>query len=96
MSVAVVGSDAWLHLPVELFSSYAAEIRAKSPFRQTRVIGYTDGYFGYVADAAAHEQETYEASSSLFDLAGSQMLVDAAIDLLRQTHDEPWPRRNRA
>jgi hypothetical protein len=96
ISVVVVGAAAWLHLPVELFSSYAAEIHAKSPFRQTRVIGYADGYCGYVADADAHERQTYEASSSPFDPAGSRTLVDAAIDLLRETHDELWPGRNRA
>jgi hypothetical protein len=92
ISVVVIGSDAWLHLPVELFSSFAAEIRAMSPFRQTRVIGYADGYFGYVADAEAHDLGTYEASSSLFDAAGSRTLVDAAIGLLRQTQEELWPR----
>jgi hypothetical protein len=96
ISVAVVGHDAWLHLPVELFSSHAAEIRARSPFRQTRVIGYADGYFGYVADAEAHRLETYEATSSLFDTAGAGTLVEASIALLVQTHDELWPRRDRA
>ena len=96
VSVVVVGPDAWLHVPVELFSSFAVEIREASPFRQTRVIGYADGYFGYVADAEAHERQTYEASSSPFDPAGSRTLVDAAIDLLRRTHDELWPGRNRA
>jgi hypothetical protein len=95
ISVVVIGRDAWLHLPVELFSSFAAEIRARSPFRHTRVIGYTDGYFGYVADAEAHRLEIYEAASSPFDPAGARTLVDASIELLTQTHVELWPRRDR-
>jgi hypothetical protein len=96
ISVVVVGSDAWLHLPVELFSSFAAEIRTASPFRQTRVIGYTDGYFGYVADAEAHRLEVYEALSSPFDPDGARTLVNASIEVLRETHDELVARRNRA
>lgn len=96
ISVAVVGHDAWLHLPVELFSSHAAEIRVRSPFRQTRVIGYTDGYFGYVPDAEAYRLETYEAASSLFDLAGARVIIDASIDLLNQTYGEIWPRSDGA
>ena len=90
MSLVVVGEDAWLHLPVELFSSLAIEIRASSPFRQTRVIGYADGYAGYVVDADADADRIggYETASSLFDQPGVRILVDASIDLLRQTHDE--------
>jgi hypothetical protein len=95
-SVVVIGHDAWLHLPVELFASHAAEIRKSSPFRQTRVIGYADGYAGYVADAEAYRLETYEAASSLFDAFGAGVLVDASIALLRQTHDELESRRDRA
>jgi hypothetical protein len=88
LSVLVIGRDAWLHLPVELFSSLALEIRAASRFRQTRVIGYADGYAGYVVDAEADRLGGYEAASSLFDQAGVRTLIDASIDLLRQTHDE--------
>ena len=88
ISIAVVGADAWVHMPVELFASFAHEIRARSPFGQTRVIGYADGYFGYVADADAHRTQTYEAASSLFDLAGSRRLVDAAVGFLDRTHRE--------
>jgi hypothetical protein len=88
MAVVVIGRDAWLHLPVELFSSLALEIRAASPFRRTRVIGYADGYLGYVVDAEADRAGGYEAASSLFDQTGARSIVDASLDLLRATHDE--------
>jgi hypothetical protein len=88
LSLVVIGEDAWLHLPVELFSSLALEIRAASPFRRTRVIGYTDGYFGYVVDASADRIGGYEAASSLMDQTGVRTLVDASIELLHQTHHE--------
>jgi hypothetical protein len=88
ISLVVVGDDAWIHLPVELYASLAAEIRAASPFRQTRVIGYTDGYFGYVVDEAAHRIGGYEVSASVFDAAGGRCLVEASIALLRRAHDD--------
>ncbi len=88
ISLVVLGDDAWIHLPVELYASFAAEIRAASPFRQTRVIGYTDGYFGYVADDAAHRAGVYEASASVFDAAGGRCLTEASIALLRRVHEE--------
>jgi hypothetical protein len=77
-----VGRAAWVHLPVELFASFGLAIRKRSPFRWTRVIGYTDGYFGYVADEAAHRDGVYEAFASWFDPSGGEIIADAAVDLL--------------
>lgn len=82
ISVVEVGPIAWVHLPVEPFGSYAAAIVAASRHPVTRVIGYTDGYFGYLADAAAHAVGTYEAQASMFDPAAGDLLVAAAVELL--------------
>ncbi|MDQ2738780.1 MAG: hypothetical protein M3Y35_09260, partial [Actinomycetota bacterium] len=73
-----LGHCRWLHVPVELFSSFGLELRVADP--QLRVIGYTDGYAGYVADADAHRHGDYEALSSFFDLATSRHLVDECRD----------------
>jgi hypothetical protein len=85
LTVVALGGRAWLHLPVELFASLALRIRAASPFPATRVVGYTDGYVGYVADADAHRDGVYEAGVSLFDIDGSEQLCEAAIALLQET-----------
>lgn len=84
ISVVALGDVAWVHLPVEPFTCYASSIRDASPFTQTRIVGYTDGYFGYLADAAAHDEAVYEAISSPFDPNGAAVLVDAAAKLLRR------------
>jgi hypothetical protein len=91
VTVVALGDDAWLHLPVELFASLGLAIRAGSPFARTRVVGYTDGYFGYVADRAAHEAGVYEASASLFDAAAGRRLAEASIGLLRRVRAETRP-----
>jgi hypothetical protein len=82
LAAVVIGSCAWVHLPVELFASLGLDIRGRSPFPWTRVIGYTDGYFGYVADGPAFEAQVYEAASSMFDASAGETLRDAALALL--------------
>lgn len=77
------GDLAWLHLPVELFASLGERIARASPFPCTRVVGYTDGYAGYVADEAGHAAGTYEALISMFDPAAGDRLVDESVALLR-------------
>jgi hypothetical protein len=84
VSVVALGDLAWVHLPVEPFTCYASAIRGGSPFAQTRIIGYTDGYFGYLADAAAHDEHVYEASFSPFDPRGASVLIDAVCELLHK------------
>lgn len=82
-----LGDVAWLHLPVEPFTSFGRGIAQASPFRHTRIAGYTDGYFGYLADASARDRQTYEAMSSWFDEAGEHAITAAAIDLLHDLYD---------
>lgn len=86
LGVVTLGEVAWVHLPVELFASLGQRIRRDSPFPVTRVVGYTDGYFGYVADRAAHEAGTYEALMSYLDADAGERLVSAALDLLHSAH----------
>ena len=83
IAAVAVGEAAWIYLPVELFASFGLAIRERSPFSWTRIIGYTNGYVGYVADEAAHRAGVYEASASRFDARGGEMLTDAAVELLR-------------
>jgi hypothetical protein len=82
LSVVRLGACTWVHLPVELFASIGLEIRAGSTFAHTRVVGYTDEYFGYVCDEQAEKDGVYEALSSVFDAAAGLRLRDAALRLL--------------
>jgi hypothetical protein len=86
ISVVAIGDVAWAHLPVEPFTCFGAEIRAGSPFARTRTIGYTDGYFGYLADDQAHRAGRYEALSSVFGPAAGPLVVAEAVALLHKAH----------
>ncbi|HWK80025.1 MAG TPA: hypothetical protein VNP95_04625 [Thermomicrobiales bacterium] len=80
-------STALVALPVELFTSLGARIERESPFRETLVVGYANGYAGYVADAAAWDAGTYEALASPFARRAGEVLVAAVGDLLRSLQD---------
>ncbi|NGN63618.1 hypothetical protein G5C51_06815 [Streptomyces sp. A7024] len=91
ISVVTFGGLAWVHLPVELTAALAERIlKAGDPAAGTRVVGYSDGYFGYVTEPEAHELDTYEALSSLFTPEAGERLVAAATALLeRAVRDRP-------
>jgi hypothetical protein len=86
ISVVAVGDVAWAHLPVEPFTCYGERIRAASPFARTRTVGYTDGYFGYLADEHAHRTAQYEALSSVFGPEAGELVVTETVALLHKAH----------
>ncbi len=79
ISATAIGDLALVQLPVELFTSISDRICSDSPFPVTRIVGYADGYLGYMVDEPAFRHGTYEALSSLF-------LPSAADDLVREAH----------
>ncbi|MEV7629248.1 hypothetical protein [Actinoplanes sp. NPDC089786] len=87
LTAAALGDIAWLHLPVEPYSAIGLRIAAASPFRDTRVIGCTDGYLSYLVDREAHRAGTYEAMLSLFSPEAGDAMVDAAARLLTSARE---------
>lgn len=89
-----VGDVCFIGFPAEIFASIGLEILAFSPYAQTVVLGYTNGYYGYFPDAAAWDLGGYEVDARVrwrgFPLARSApgLLVSAVHDLLEQMHGE--------
>jgi hypothetical protein len=86
VTVVSLGEIAWLHTPFELFASLGLRIRRGSPFRHTRVIGYTDGYLGYLPDAEGHRDGIYESYVTLFRPEAADVLVEHCLKQLRAHH----------
>ncbi|TDD57075.1 hypothetical protein E1263_24830 [Kribbella antibiotica] len=75
VSVVTLGDVCWVNLPVELFALHGAVLQERSSYPITRVVGYTDGYFGYVVDPAAAEAGVYEALITYFDQPTTDQLL---------------------
>ena len=70
-----LGGTCWIHSPFEIAASLGAQISRGR--RYTRVIGYTDGYNGYLADAESSRNAGYEASASYFSQEETQRIIEA-------------------
>ncbi|TDW18275.1 neutral/alkaline non-lysosomal ceramidase N-terminal domain-containing protein [Kribbella kalugense] len=75
VSAVTMGDVCWINLPVELFAVHGACLEHDSTHPITRVIGYTDGYYGYVVDPSAAEAGTYEALITFFDQPTTNTLL---------------------
>jgi hypothetical protein len=69
-------------VPGELFASLGAQIEAATT-TTTWVVGYANGYAGYIPDRAAYAAGTYEALASPFGEGVGDVVVDGAIRALR-------------
>lgn len=78
-----LGGLSLIAIPGELFASLGARIVEAAP-GPALVLGYTNGYAGYLADAAAYETGTYEALASPFAPSAGEAVVRAATALIGQ------------
>jgi neutral ceramidase len=81
--VAIVG------LPGEVFVELGLAIKQASPFRTTLVIELSNaGETIYVPNRAAYAGGSYEVTNSALQPGGGEMLVEAALKLLRRSASE--------
>lgn len=70
-----VGRRRYVHTPFEVGSTLAPQMVGRS-LDAPRLIGYTDGYNGYLADEESFRVGHYEAAMSFLDLAETESVVD--------------------
>ncbi len=75
-----LGDFRLLGIPGELFASLGAAIVESLP--DTLILGYTNGYIGYLPDRAAYEAGLYEALASPYAAAVGEQLVETLIGKL--------------
>jgi hypothetical protein len=91
VQVITLGRDiAWVALPGEIFVQLGIAIKDASPFQQTSIHELANGSIGYVPTRQAYSQGNYEVISARCAEGSGEMLVDAAISMLRkQFNDKP-------
>ena len=84
ISILSIGEAAIVMIPCELFTEFGLEIKKVSKFKHTFVVGYANGYNGYVPTKVAFQREGgYETK-----LLGSSKLVPEAGNMIVKTVSE--------
>ena len=91
VQVVAIGSAAFVGIPAELFVEFGLEIKRRSPFLFTYIAGDANGMVGYVPTRKAFRGGGYEtrlARSSKLTAEAGEILVEAAVGLLKQVHGQ--------
>ena len=77
-----LGDLAMVAVPGELVGSFARQIELAAP-AATLILGYTNGYVGYLADRPAYVERTYEALASPFSPEAGESVVEVSKALVQ-------------
>jgi hypothetical protein len=85
-----IGDAAIIAMNGEVFVDYALDFDARSPFRQTIVLGYSNGCIGYVPTEGAYIEGGYEVDSAyryygtlMIAAESDRMIREAAMDIVQ-------------
>jgi hypothetical protein len=85
VQVFSLGRDlVWVSLPGEIFVQLGIAIKDGSPFQVTSVHELANGSIGYIPTRQAYPQGNYEVISARCDIGSGELLVDAALNQLRE------------
>ncbi len=87
LQVILMGDIAWVAVPGELFGTLAREIKNRSPFHQTYIIGYANDHIGYIPDSKAFELGGYQIWTgyhSLVKKGTGEQIVEQALAMLNK------------
>jgi hypothetical protein len=85
VQVVALGDEvAWVSLPGEIFVELGLAVKKASPFRYTLIAELANGSVGYVPDRPAYAQGNYEVVSARCAEGSGELLVEAAVRLLKE------------
>jgi hypothetical protein len=79
-----VGDVAFVGVPGELFTGLGMEIKRRSPFRYTYVVGIANDYIGYLPDREAFGLGGYQtwAGPAYSEIGTGEAIVEASLEML--------------
>jgi neutral ceramidase len=87
-AVSIGDRIAWVSLPGEIFVELGLEIKQDSPFKRTIIAELANGSIGYIPSRRAYGQGNYEVVSARCAEGSGEMLVHAAVRLLKGLHGD--------
>lgn len=96
LQVIRLGDIVFVGIPGEMFAQLGLELRRRSPFRHTCIIGLANEEIGYIPDRKAYEDGGYQTwvgwHSRLAPGTGEAM-IDEAVDMLNELYNAAPPKR---
>jgi ribosomal protein S18 acetylase RimI-like enzyme len=91
LQAIVLGDVALACVPGEMFAKLGLEIRRRSPFRHTFVVGLANDEIGYIPDADAYDLGGYQLWTgfhSVLPRGAGEGIVDEVVGMLGELHAE--------
>ncbi len=82
-----IGDAVFVTFPAEVFSEIGLQVKQKSPFEKTFVIGLASGYGGYMPTAAEYLEGGYAAVMTTYSPKCEQVCIDSSLELISKVTD---------
>ena len=83
-AIAFSDEAAIVALPGEIFVELGLALKKQSPFKHTMIAELANGSIGYIPDNRAYPQGNYEVVSARCAQGSGELLVEAALKLLKE------------
>ncbi|MBQ9817568.1 MAG: hypothetical protein IJM59_08935 [Proteobacteria bacterium] len=88
ISTLGVGDIGLACAPFELFDNNADDVKSEStksgvPFKMTLIMGYCNGYLGYLPSDISYTHTCYEADTCLYEQGTAEKVADTFINMLK-------------
>lgn len=90
LQVALIGDIAFVAVPGELFAELGMEIKRRSPFRYTYIVGIANDYIGYLPDREAYCLGGYQtwAGPCIAEPGTGEKIVNETVSILNGLYQE--------
>jgi len=99
LQIIRLGDLVFVGIPGEMFARLGLELRRRSPFRHTCIIGLTNENIGYIPDRRAYADggyQTWAGGHSKLEVGTGEAMVDQAVAMLDELYDAAPPQRRGA
>ena len=84
MNSVAIGDLSLVTLPVEMYAESGMEIKERSPYDMTLIMGYTNGICSYVGTRLAHQNGGYGIGDGRGNANSADAMVNIYIDSLKE------------
>jgi hypothetical protein len=81
-----IGDLMWVTFPGELFHAIGERVKQACPAAHAHLMGYTNGYIGYLPEQKAFAEGGYEPAVSHLDPTAEAIYIRQVMELLKQFH----------